>query len=67
MKKDSKEEQVKISFCGMKLECSNPTNKTIVIIVLSLIFFVVLVVLISKLSVPGTLIKWLSKTKLLSG
>lgn len=51
----------------MKLECSNPTNKTIVIIVLSLIFFVVLVVLISKLSVAATLIKWLSKTKLLSG
>lgn len=52
-----KNENIKISFLGMKVECTNPTAMALVIILLLLIFFVVVVVL-----VPG-----LAVTKLLSG
>jgi hypothetical protein len=49
-------ENIKISFLGMKFECTNPTSKAIIIISLVLIFFVVLVLLLPKL----TLVKWFS-------
>jgi hypothetical protein len=42
----AKNENIKISFLGMKFECTNPTGKAIIILLLLLIFFVVLVVLL---------------------
>ena len=51
-----REENIKVSFLGMKVECTNPTSKAIIILILLLIFFVALVVLL-----PGTaVIKMLS-------
>lgn len=35
----SKDEIIRISFMGMKFECTNPSNKAIIITVLLLIFF----------------------------
>jgi hypothetical protein len=52
-----KDENMKISFLGMKFECTNPTIKAIVILVLLLIFFVVLVVLLPQLPINRL---WLS-------
>jgi len=52
----AKDENVKISFLGLRFECTNPTIKAIIILVLLLIFFVVLVALL-----PGaTVVKLLS-------
>lgn len=43
-----KNENIKISFLGMKFECTNPTRKAIIILILLLTFFVVLVVLLRE-------------------
>jgi hypothetical protein len=51
----AKNENIKISFLGMKFECTNPTTKAIVILVLLLIFFVVLVLLIPELALSRRL------------
>ncbi len=53
----AKNETIKISFLGMKFECTNPTSKAIIILVLLLIFFVVLVVLLPELAVTK---RWFS-------
>lgn len=45
-----KNENIKISFLGMKFECTNPTTKAIIILLMLLIFFVVLVVSLPKLT-----------------
>lgn len=45
----AKDENMKMSFLGMKFECTNPTTKTIIILVLLLIFLVALVVLMPQL------------------
>jgi Mg2+ and Co2+ transporter CorA len=45
----AKDENIKISFWGMKFECTNPTSKAIIILILILIFFVALVVLLPNL------------------
>ncbi len=59
---------MEISFLGMKLKCSNnPSNRTIAVIVLTLIFFVVLAALLSKLTIYMAMVKGLSKIKWLSG
>jgi hypothetical protein len=47
----AKDENIKISFLGIKFECTNPTMKAIMIVVLFLVFFVALVVLLPALSV----------------
>ena len=47
----AKNENIKISFLGMKFECTEPSTKSIIIISLLLIFFVVLVILLPKLSI----------------
>jgi hypothetical protein len=44
----AKNENIKISFLGMKFESANPTITTIIILVIILIFFVALVVLLPK-------------------
>jgi hypothetical protein len=43
-----KNENIKISFFGMKFECTNPTRKTIILTVLFLIFFVVIIAFLPK-------------------
>lgn len=45
-----KNENIKVSFLGMKFECTNPTVKAIVILILLLTFFMVLVAFLPKLS-----------------
>lgn len=40
-------ETIKLSFLGMKLECNKPGNKTPLILVILLTFFLVLVHLLS--------------------
>ncbi len=50
MKKENKDEQIKISFLGFQLECNNPTSKAIIIITLCLMLFAVVVVFLPKLS-----------------
>ena len=67
MENDSKNEQVKISFLGMKVECSNPTYRTMIIIILLLIFFVVLVLCLPKLALYKAMVNGLSRLKRLSG
>lgn len=67
MENTDRNEQVEISFLGMKLKCSNPTNRTIIIIVLALIFFVVLVLLLPKLTLYKAAAHGLSKIKWFSG
>jgi hypothetical protein len=52
----AKNENIKISFLGMKFECTNPTTKAIIILLMLLIFFAVLVVLLPKLA----LVRWFS-------
>jgi len=52
----AKNENIKISFLGMKLECTNPTIKAIIILLMLLTFFVALVVLLPKF----TLVRLLS-------
>ena len=49
-------EHIKINFLGMKFECTNPSPRTVKIVFMLLIFFVVLVVLLPKLSI----VKWFS-------
>lgn len=46
-----KEEKIKISFLGMKFECTNPTKQAIIILSLLLTFFVVLVAFLPKFSI----------------
>jgi len=46
---NNKEEQIEISFFGLKFKCSNPTSKAILILIILLIFFLVLVVLVPHL------------------
>jgi hydrogenase maturation factor len=45
-----KNENIKISFLGIKFECTNPTTKTIILTVLLLTFFAVVVASLPKLS-----------------
>jgi hypothetical protein len=52
---NNKEEQIELSFLGMKFKCINPTSKAIVILVLLLIFFVALVVLLPDFSLATLL------------
>jgi len=47
---NNKEEQIEISFFGLKFKCSNPTSKAILILIILLIFFLVLVVLVPHLN-----------------
>lgn len=67
MENSNKDEQIEISFLGMKLKCSNPSNKTIIIIVLVLIFFAVLILLLPKLALYKAVTKGISAAKCLSG
>jgi len=62
-------EQLEISFLGMKLKCSNnASNRTIAIIVLVLIFFIILLFLLPKLTMGIAIAqKCLSKIKWFSG
>jgi hypothetical protein len=50
------EEQIELSFLGLKFKSSNPNRNTIIILLILLIFFVVLVVLLQN----PALLKWLS-------
>jgi len=52
----AKNENIRISFLGMKFECTNPSPMAIIILVLLLTFFVALVVLLPKF----TLVRLLS-------
>jgi hypothetical protein len=62
-------DQMEISFLGMKLKCSkDPSNRAIIVIVLLLIFFVVLALLLPKLTIGTAAVKkCLSKMKWFSG
>jgi hypothetical protein len=54
---DSKpQEQIEISFFGIRFKCSGPTSKTIIILVLWLIFFLVLVLLLPHIAI----VRWFS-------
>lgn len=44
-------ENIEISFIGFKFKCSNPTSKAIIILVILLVFFVVVGVLIPRITV----------------
>lgn len=46
-------EFIKISFLGLKLECTNPTATAIIMLLLLLTFFVVLVVLLPDFMLIG--------------
>ncbi len=45
-----KKEIIKISFLGMKFECTDPTGKTIILVILFLTFFAAMVAFLPKLS-----------------
>jgi hypothetical protein len=47
----AKNENIEISFLGMKFKCTNPTPNGMIVIILLLIFFVALVILLPKLSI----------------
>ena len=55
-KRNKLEEHIEISFLGLKVKCSNPTSKAIIILIILLIFFAVMVALVPHLVV----LKWLS-------
>lgn len=49
-------ERIKIKFLGLKCECINPSAKTVIILMILLIFFAVLVAWVPHLVIQ----KWLS-------
>jgi hypothetical protein len=52
---DKPQEQIEISFLSFKFKCSSPTSKTIIILVITLIFLLALAVLL-----PRVTMKWLT-------